>query len=343
MARYLTAVNAVTLRLAKSDGVPAYKAGQHGLFVFDINGKRVVRTYSFHTSPDIDADLAITIRAVEDGLVSNHLLSNAIETVELEDIKGEFVVEPKPAYERHLVMFAGGSGITPLMAMIRSILFKEKRSSISLIYANQSFERIIFRQEIQALEQAFPGRLSVLHILSKDEPVHADFPVFFKGRLSRLIIKKIVKDLLAKTSVPCEFYLCGPYELMQLIEETLLSLNVDPANIFQEHFYIPDKKVAAIDVSELVSREVIIRSDGEERLLIVDGGKTILQAALDSNLRLDHACREGQCGRCRSYLLSGQVRMRKNHILSEAELKYGQILLCQGFPVSDNVIVEPIN
>lgn len=335
--------DSVTLRFKTDNTLDHYKPGQHGVFTFNVNGENITRTYSFHTVSGFDADPSITIRAVENGVVSTFVLSNETEKVELEKVTGSFYVEPSDGTQRHLVMFAAGSGITPIMAMIRAILLNERRSSISLIYSNRDLESIIFRGELAQLESEFPQRLKVIHVLTRETNIPADFPVFCRGRLSRLVVRKLLKAIQAQITHATEFYLCGPFQFMELIRESLSSLNIDSAQIHQENFFIPETSGTKLDISTLLPREVIIKLADEEKLLFVDAGNSILQAALRSDIKITYSCTEGQCGMCRALLLSGEVKLRKNHVLTEEELKHGEILLCQGFPVSDNVSVRPVN
>lgn len=335
--------DSVTLRFKPDKTLEHYKPGQHGVFTFNVNGENITRTYSFHTVSGFDPDPSITIRAVEDGKVSTFVRSNEIEQVGLEKITGSFYVEPSGETQRHLVMFAGGSGITPIMAMIRAILLNERRSSISLIYSNRDFASIIFRRELAQLESEFPHRLKILHVLTRETNIPADFRVFCRGRLSRLVVRKLLKAIHAEITYATEYYLCGPFQFMELIRDSMTSLNIDSAQIHQENFFIPETSGTSLDISTLLPREVIVKFPDEEKLLLVDAGKSILQAALESNLKVTYSCTEGQCGMCRALLLSGEVKLRKNHVLTEEELKRGEILLCQGFPLSDQVSVSPVN
>lgn len=333
--------DSITLRF-RSDKIPDhYKPGQHGIFRFNINGEKLTRKYSFHTVAGIDSDLAITIRCLENGTVSNFLVTRKHVDVELESVSGSFYLQPCPGTKRHLVMFAGGSGITPIMAMIRAVLYQEPQSSIALIYSNRSYERIIFRDELTSLANEFSGRLKIHHVLTENESVPAEFSVFYKSRLSRLIIRKLIKMIHSEISYCTEYYLCGPLGFMELVGDALNSLNIDSDRVHKEHFFFPQTSDTSLD--NLPPTEVVIKIGSEEKLVMVEGGKSILQAALLNNIRLTYSCAEGQCGRCRAFLLTGEIKLRKNHVLSDDELKAGQVLLCQGFPVSDNVSVRPIH
>ncbi len=236
-------------------------------------------------------------------------------------------------------MFAGGSGITPIFSMIRSLLYGEPRSTVSLIYSNKTYHKIIFNRELNTLQAEFPKRLRVYHVITQDDNIPAEFPVFYKGRLSKLIAKKILKTILAEANYHVEYYLCGPHSFMQLIEEVIRSVSEDHLKIHKEHFFIPNQE-PVFDPTVFPDREIILHVKNEERLLTVKSGKSILQASLESGIQVPYSCIEGQCGTCRAKLISGEVKLRKNHILTEDELKDGQILLCQGFPASDGITIR---
>ena len=336
----MAADDAVTLHFHRN-GIPEnYKAGQHGAFVFDINGEQIVRNYSFHPSARGDSHAAITIRMVENGVISQHALNNQIDSIELRGVYGDFYVEPSPDKQRHLVMFAAGSGITPLMAMIHTILSHEPASLISLIYSNQQERRIIFASELRELQEKFANRLTVYHVLTRAQQAPS-LPVFYKGRLSPLIVRKTVKKLLAECNLPAEFYVCGPHPFIQMVHDTVSTLNIDGIKIFKEHFFIPES--TGSHLINLPPREVVLHLRHGETPVWVNTGSSILEAAEQQRLRLAHSCREGQCGTCRGFILGGQVELKKNFILSTDELKAGQILLCQAYPLSDNVVIQPVN
>lgn len=333
--------DSISLYFRNNPALTKYKAGQHALLSIRINGQLLKRTYSFHTSPDIDENVGITVRAVDAGVVSHYLQTvNGTTDIFLDGVAGDFVVEPHHGNRRHLVMFAGGSGITPIMAMLKTILHHEPESTITLIYSNKTYASIIFKDELANLTKEFHGRFTVHHILTQDEHPPLDTPIFYKGRLTKMITKKALKTILAELNYPTEYYLCGPFAFMQMVEESIRALNPDNPTIYKEHFYIPDEK-REFDSSNLQARDVILQMEGEEQLLIVPGGKTILDAARDRGMTLPHSCTEGQCGTCRALLASGEVKLRRNHILTQDELKAGQILLCQAFPMSDGITIKP--
>jgi ring-1,2-phenylacetyl-CoA epoxidase subunit PaaE len=332
--------DSISLLFKKTAALQKYKPGQHGLLSFKIGEEVLKRSYSFHTAPTETDTFGITVREVKNGKVSSYLQNlNGKSEIYLEGIAGDFTVEPSQDVRRHLVMFAGGSGITPIMSMIKSILQIEMKSTISLVYSNKSYSTIIFRSEIEELQQKFPGRINIYHVLTGTDDAPADFPVFYKDRLSKLVTKKLLKAILSEVKYDSEYYLCGPQGFMEVVEEAIRSVATDGVSINKEHFFVPDKP-QDFDYSNITDCEVILQMHDQENLLVVPSGKSILQAALESGFKLRYSCTEGQCGTCRALLITGEVKMRKNHILTDGELKEGQILLCQGFPVSDGISIK---
>jgi ring-1,2-phenylacetyl-CoA epoxidase subunit PaaE len=334
-----TTTDSISLYFKRPENFKGFKPGQHGLFSFQINGASVARTYSFHTAPHEEL-LGITVRSVADGIVSNYLLNGKDPiTLDLLEVSGNYTIDLSPEVRRHLIMFAAGSGITPILSIIKSVLRDEPRSTISLIYSNKSYDRIIFKNELHQLENLFSERIKVHHVLTQSENLPPDFPVFYKGRLSPLITKKIIKGILAERDYRPEYFTCGPESFMDLVSTTVRAIGPGRPKVRKEVFFVPPKK-SDFDFSSLRDQEIIIDTNGEETLVIVKGGKSILQACLEHGIKLPFSCTEGQCGTCRVKLISGEVKLHKNHILTDEELNQGQILLCQGFPLSDGVTIK---
>jgi len=337
--------DSVTICFKKTRELEGYKAGQHALLDFYIDEEKFTRTYSFHTAPHLEADAGITVRVVKGGKISNFLCTSNPENivVELKEIDGQFFIEPSANNHRHLIMFAGGSGITPLMSMIKSILHGEPMSRVSLVYSNRSEDRIIFKAELYQLQQDFSERFKLFHVITQAPEGDQHLPVFYKGQLSKLIVRKMIKNLTGDCAIPTEVYICGPYGFMQMVEEAVVSLNVN-LKISKESFFIPlDDSITAYDYTHLAARDIFVQWKDQNQLLNVPGGMSILSAALNANLKLPHSCKEGQCGTCRSVLISGEVKMQKNHILSDEELRQSQILACQAYPVSDGIVIRPMH
>jgi ring-1,2-phenylacetyl-CoA epoxidase subunit PaaE len=333
--------DSISVYFKRPDMFHDYRPGQHGRFTFHINGTSCIRTYSFHTTPD-EEEMGITVRSVTDGVVSNYLLNTTEPfSIDLQEVSGKFTIDASPEVKRHLIMFAAGSGITPILSIIKSVLHNEPRSTISLIYSNKTYDRIIFKNELHQLETRFQESLKIHHVLTQSENLPADFPVFFKGRLSPLITKKIIKGILAERDYHREYFTCGPESFMDLVSTTVRAIGPGRPKVRKEIFFVPAKKLD-FDFATLPDREIILDMQCEEKLLLVRGGKSILQASFEQGIKLPYSCREGQCGTCRANLISGEVKLRKNHILDQSELDARQILLCQSFPLTEDVVVKPM-
>lgn len=331
------AENAVSIYFEKPDAF-AVKAGQHGLFSFSINGERFERTYSFHTAPH-ESELGITVRAIDNGIVSNFLqqIKSGI-SIQIKAIGGSFILEPIRFQKRNLIMFAAGAGITPIFAMIKTLLANEPHASLSLIYSNKNYQRIIFRNELNSLQTAFPDRLEVYHVLTQPDSASADISVFYRGRLSPLITRQILKKIRSEVDTSIEYFACGPNDLMGIVERAIRM--IDPVASLQKEVFFTGNAQNEFDFNSLVDREIILHMGGDEKLVIVTRGQSILQATREHSITVPFSCTEGQCGTCRAKLISGDVKHRKNHILTRDELSAGYILLCQGFPASDGVTIR---
>ncbi|CAN5385800.1 phenylacetate-CoA oxygenase/reductase subunit PaaK [soil metagenome] len=339
------AADTITLRFKREGLLSKYLPGQHISVSVPVNGKNLTRTYSFCTSPYMDDDIVIAVRRIPDGTMSSFLLEQARPGMELEieGPFGEFTTIPDHP-KRHLIMFGGGSGITPLFSMIRSILYKESQSVITLIYANQTFERIIFYRQLEQLQKRFNGRLRVYHALEDASSAPPDASIFYEGMLNRLVVKKLVKDRKKEFVMPTAFYLCGPFGFMNMIEHSLLSLDIEADKLNKEHFFVPNQPLENdLDFDALPRRMVQIDWRGITHDIDVPTGCSILEAAQKAGLDLPHSCKEAQCDTCRSLLKNGDVAMKQNFALTEEEVEAGKVLICQGYSITDDIQLEPVN
>ena len=336
--------DSLTLWFDKVDKLTHYLPGQHIFLSVIIKEESFTRTYSINTSPFQDDEIGVTMRVIPGGKVSNYLSENAKAGMEvwLEGPAGQFTLIPSSTQSRHYIFFAAGSGITPVISMIRSVLYAEPLSRISLIYSNHAYDKIIFKEELAILEQKFADRFQIRNTLTDTDGVPPHFNITYQGQLSRLIIKRIIKEVLASSDLKAIYYMCGPYGYMEVIRASLDALGIPGDDIHQEHFYIPGN-VSSTDFSSLPPTEVRLQVRDKEIMVHVPSGTSILQASLNAGLSLPHSCKAGQCGSCRALLISGEVEMRTNHILAADEIKEGQVLLCEGFPKSSNVVIKPIH
>jgi ring-1,2-phenylacetyl-CoA epoxidase subunit PaaE len=320
----------------------SYKSGQFLTLIINIQGKEVRRAYSLCTSPFTDEDLAVTIKRVEGGLMSNWLPDNvkAGTTLKVMEPMGQFTSDYKKDQKRHVIMFAGGSGITPMMSIIKSILTQEPESMVSLVYCNRDIDSIIFKDELAKWETKYEGRLQVIHILD-NAPMNWQG---YSGLLNQEMLKKLFERIPDWGIDRSTYLMCGPEGMMKNVEDLLLKRHIPTGKIFKESFVqgIIDKNTSNDEKTPASSkaREVTIRYDGQEYKVMVPPDQPILHAALDAGIDLPYSCQSGLCTACRGKALSGQVKLDEEDGLSQSERAQGYVLTCVGHPLTDDVIIE---
>ena len=315
-----------------------YQSGQFFTVVAEINGKEERRAYSLCSSPFVDANPAVTVKRVSGGLMSNYLNDNAKAGQELQlmDPIGNFTTSFSPGNKRHIVLFGGGSGITPLISIAKSTLNQEPDSKVSLIYANQSVDSVIFKAKLDEMVAAEAGRFSLLHVL-ENKPEDADC---YTGWLTEEIIKDALAKLPQEDPVSTEFFMCGPGPMMDIVESSLANLGIDKAQVNKESFTSTADKAEITDSDEIIAREVTVIYDDEEFKYTVEPGETILEKGLDEDIDLPFSCQSGLCTACRGKCKSGKVKMVEDEGLSEAEIEEGYVLPCVSHPLTDDVVIE---
>lgn len=335
--------DAITIYFDPQDHQIDYKAGQFFTLILDIDGKSVRRSYSLCTSPFTDAFPGVTVKRVEGGLVSNYLNDHVKEgdPIALMEPMGVFTTTIEPDQERNLVMFAGGSGITPMMALAKSILHKEPKTTLTLVYANRDKDSIIFQEALKDMEAAHPENFKVVHIL---ENPPADW-TGYKGRISPGIIGDILGNRRDLGPVD-EYFMCGPEGMMNSISTAFRELNLPKEKLRKESFTAGTPAAKSVDApvesaaTTAGAFQVTVIYDGEEHHFEVEPDKTILETALDLDIDLPYSCQSGLCTACRGKCLSGKVEMDEMEGLSEAEIEDGYVLTCVGHPKTDNVVIE---
>jgi 2Fe-2S type ferredoxin len=312
----------------------SYKPGQFLTIHASINNKIHKRAYSFSSNPFSDKDLKITIKRVEKGLVSNYVHDQLKigDKLEIDKPAGSFYVEPQSFSKKQYVLFAGGSGITPMFSIVKAILAKEKHSKVLLIYANQNEASIIFHEAIKALEIGYPNHFKVEHILSKNT-LTADnyhFGLMTKELLKAFFLKY---DLLFDDH---EYMICGPFGYMEKVKELLKLNGISREQIKIEVFKAPEVKLTG---RNLISN-VTLKLNNETHQIQVRGDQSILQKAMSENIPLPYSCRSGMCSSCKGTCVSGRVKMIDGHLLSEDEVKKGDILTCVSYPESEQIVIE---
>ncbi len=319
-----------------------YKSGQFLTLIIPIDGKEVRRAYSLCSSPFVDSDLVVTVKRVDNGLMSNYLPDNLKkgDKIKVLEPMGQFVTEYDKSKKRHIIMFAGGSGITPMMSIIKSIIHQEPESIVSLIYCNRDIDSIIFKSSLESLQTTYEGRLHVIHVLD-NAPMNWQG---YSGLLNNDMLSKLVERIpdwgISKTT----YLMCGPEGMMKNVETLLEARQIPKSNIFKESFVqgtIKKEEKQEVSASdEIIEREVTIRYEGDEHKILVKPNSTILETALDQGIDLPFSCQSGLCTACRGKALSGKVKLDEEEGLSQSERDEGYVLTCVGHPLTDDVVIE---
>jgi ring-1,2-phenylacetyl-CoA epoxidase subunit PaaE len=321
-----------------------YKSGQFLTLIAPLNGKEVRRSYSLCSSPSVDEDLAVTVKRVDGGLLSNWLADNLKPGLKVKVMEpmGQFTTEYAKDRKRHLVMFAGGSGITPMMSIIKSILAEEPESIVSLIYCNRDIDSIIFRDSLEEMQTNDEGRLHVIHILD-NAPMNWQG---YSGLLNHEMLTKLFERVPDWGIENTTYLMCGPEGMMKNVDSLLAMRHIPREKIFKESFVQgiidkdPKKDEVVVAPGELKERTVTIRYDGQEYKVVVPPDKGILESALDHGIDLPYSCQSGLCTACRGKCLSGKVKLDEEEGLSQSERAEGYVLTCVGHPLTDDVVIE---
>lgn len=314
--------------------------GQNITIKFNEQDEEFRRSYSICSSP-LENELRIAVKKVPGGLFStfaNEKLKKG-DVLEVMPPTGTFFTKVNPSNRKDYVFFAAGSGITPVISIVKTILSTEQHSAVTLIYGNKNLHSIIFKEELEALKDKYLIRFRVYHILSR-EKTETDFnfgriDVSKCNHLSKLINFNIIDD----------FFICGPEQMIFTIKDFLEGWGVESEHIHFELFTTPTRKIIKSEVpDQKVSEEgsdITVKIDGRSFNFKLDyDGAVILDAALAQGADLPFACKGGVCCTCKAKLIEGEVEMEANYGLEKSEVKDGYILTCQSHPRSKKVIVD---
>lgn len=320
----------------------AYKQGQYVTLKLNIHGEELRRSYSACSSPVADSDLRIAVKAVENGKASTYL-NNGIsigQELEVMNPMGNFYVEMPADKEQHFVAFAAGSGITPILSLLKTALAVNDKNKFSLFYGNKSTDDIIFRQELNDLVVKYESRLRVHHILSREKTADK----LFEGRISP---EKCLDLLLNFEEIQTadSYFICGPFDMTMGLKDKLIEFGIAKEKVHFELFTTVEKEIepvddSANDVKIATDTKMTIVLDGDETELTIKANETVLDVALDAGLDAPYACTGGSCCTCRAKLMEGSVRMDVNYALTDQEVEDGYILTCQSHPTSPKIVVD---
>jgi len=319
----------------------AFKAGQHLTLRATIEGEEVRRNYSLCTAP-AESDWMVTVKRIGGGLFSNWVgdALKAGDTVEVMVPHGSFTTEFSAANKRHLVGIAGGSGITPVMSLIKTLLREEPHSRFTLLYGNRDSSSVIFLEALAGLKDKHLGRLEIYHFLDAEEQ---DIELF-NGMLSRERLEEAIGALVPDAAQVEGWFICGPGPMMDAAEGALLDRNVPRDRIHIERF-TADRPAGAIaqEIAQLQSAAegvtVAVTLDGRTRRVPFTAGN-ILDSARAAGMPAPFACKAGVCATCRAKVTRGKVEMAVHYGLTDEEVAEGYVLTCQSVPLGGGVAVD---
>lgn len=321
-----------------------FTQGQYLTLRKEIEGQDLRRSYSICAGVD-DGELRVGVRKVRGGVfsqwINEHLRPG--DVVNVMAPQGRFFVPIEPGARRHHLGIAGGSGITPVLSIMKTVLAREPASRFTLVYGNRSLRSTMFKEELEDLKDRYLTRL-VLHHVFSDE--HTDAAINM-GLMDRAKIGEFLRTLVPAATVDHAF-VCGPFQMNDEAEAALLETGVPPERIHIERFGVPQQ--AAGEVGAVVhepkpgdaerSRIVIVRDGLRREIEFARGQPSILDAASAAGLEVPFSCTSGVCGTCRAKVLEGDVRMERNFALSKQEVAGGFVLTCQSHPMTERVVLS---
>jgi ring-1,2-phenylacetyl-CoA epoxidase subunit PaaE len=315
-----------------------FHPGQHLTLRTSVDGAEVRRSYSICVSPD-DGELRVAVKKVEGGLFST-LANDRIKAGDEIDVmtpQGRFGVPIDPGAARTYLAIVAGSGITPVMSILRTVLTHEPKSRVVLIYGNRTTQSIIFREALEDVKDRFMGRFTVHHVLSREKQEIG----LFDGRIDGAKLDALLKTL--PEGAIDHAFLCGPGGLIADGKAALARAGVPAERVHVEYFSADGSPVAtsaAYQAADAQEANVDIVLNGTHHAIAVRGGETIIDAGLRAGLEMPYSCRGGMCCTCRAKVTSGEVRMDTNYSLEPWELEAGYVLTCQAHPVTPKVALD---
>lgn len=323
-----------------------YKPGQHLTFKKIINGEDVRRSYSICTGTH-ENKVKVAVKQIPNGVFSTFMNTDLKvgDEIEVMTPTGNFTTDIDENTEKNFIFFAGGSGVTPVMSLMKTILHTAKKSTVTLFYGNRGVSHIIFRDEIDDLKNMYMGRLNIMHVFS-DEKIGNELQ---EGLLNKEKVNELY-DVILKNEDIDEVFVCGPTPMIFAVKELFEEKGLDSKNIHYELFTNPgqdDEKgtkaeeSAAKTPSENVKAVVTAIIDDEPITVeLTTDGMSILDAINEAGGDAPYSCKGGVCSTCKGKVLEGEVVMDKNYALEEDELEAGYVLTCQAHPVTEKVVVS---
>ncbi|TDE46675.1 ferredoxin--NADP reductase [Flavobacterium rhamnosiphilum] len=311
-----------------------FVAGQYINLRLTLDGAEIRRAYSICSAPE-SGELRIAVKAVKNGAFSQFANTKlkAGDVLEVGKPEGKFIFEPQVGRQKNYAAFVAGSGITPVLSILKSVLKNEPKSSFVLVYGNKSPEETIFHQELHDLQLQYVGRLFVHYVFSQAKAENALF-----GRIEKSTVNFVLNNKHKELEFD-KFYLCGPEEMINTVSGVLKEHNIKESAIKFELFSSSTKE-NKIEKSLEGHSKITVMVDDEETTFEMSQKQTVLDAALKQGIDAPYSCQGGICSSCLARVTSGTAEMTKNSILTDKEIADGLILTCQAHPTSESIYVD---
>ena len=318
----------------------AFTQGQYLTFKQDFDGTELRRNYSICAGLD-DGELKVGIKRVDGGAFSTYANTELKvgDTLHAMPPQGKFFTAIEPEVAKNYLGFAGGSGITPVLSILKTVLKREPQSTFTLVYANRAVNTIMFREELEDLKNHYMGRLTIIHILESGQDME-----LFEGRIDQAKCDALFKHWIQINNIDTAF-ICGPEPMMLAIAEALKTNGLTDEQIKFELF--SESQQGRVAKQEMAKRsegqkgtEITVIIDGARRSFTMQKGQSVLEAALENGQEAPFSCKAGVCSTCMGKVLDGEVEMISNHALEDYEVERGYVLTCQSYPLSDTLTID---
>jgi ring-1,2-phenylacetyl-CoA epoxidase subunit PaaE len=333
--------DAVVLTLKPEDAEAfAFTQGQYLTFRQDFDGTELRRNYSICTGLD-DGEIKVGIKKVDGGAFSTYANSQLKVGDRLHAMppQGKFFTPLEPEKAKNYLGFAGGSGITPVLSILRTVLKREPKSTFTLVYANRAVNTIMFREELEDLKNRYMGRLTLIHMLESGQDID-----LFTGRVDQEKCAQLFKHWIDVKNTDTAF-ICGPEPMMLAIADSLKSHGLKEEQIKFELF--TESQQGRLAKQEMEKRaegakgtELTVIIEGAQRSFEMSKGQSVLEAALENGQDAPFSCKAGVCSTCMCKVLEGEVEMISNHALEDYEVERGYVLSCQSYPLTDRLVID---
>lgn len=309
----------------------SYEAGQYITFSKTLNNEEVRRSYSISSGPH--EDLSVVVKAIEEGVFSNYVNSELQEGDSLEVMppEGHFTIDNLTDGSSYCA-FVAGSGITPVMSMVKTVLQSNETSKFLLVYGNKSFAETIFFNELNTLKEEYADRLFIEYICSQTRDQDARF-----GRIDKSIVNFMTKNKYKELDFD-EYFLCGPEQMIDTVKGVLLENGIAEEKVKYELFY-SSKEAADVESLDGITK-LTVQVDDETHHIQMNSDELVLDAILKADIDVPYSCQGGICSSCIAKVKKGKAVMQKNQILTEGEVEQGLVLTCQSVPQTSELEVD---